>query len=406
MSGCSFTDAALTRAIQVDNQDYLDYLYRYMSHKNKLSRRDFLRLSALAMGGLAFTGRNRGLRALGSTLGLGQEEPPVFPENQWLGRLCVGQEGAHFDIKSEPYWDAPSVGTVWRDDVLEWKQEVIAKQIDPIRINQRWVETPLGYIYAEYVQKVKHVPQEPLTELPENPSGARGMWVEIMTPYTGMTFVRPPAQYWIREALRPRLYYSQVFWAFDVRQNPATGRWEYCLQQRYGALDGDAYWVDATVCRRIKPEEIEPIHPGAENKRVVIDLFYQTVSCFEGDREVYFYQTTTGGVTEEGKWLTPLGVHTIWRKMLSTHMSSGPAVGDYDISGVAWTTLFDNNGAAIHSTYWHNFYGRAASHGCVNSRPEDAKWVWRWTEPAVPYELGDIEIQGLNRSTLVEVIAS
>jgi lipoprotein-anchoring transpeptidase ErfK/SrfK len=129
------------------------------------------------------------------------------------------------------------------------------------------------------------------------------------------------------------------------------------------------------------------------------------MSCYEDGKEVYFASVTTGGYNdEEGKWITPLGNHTIWRKTLSTHMS-GNITGGYDIPGIPWTTLFDNNGAAIHSTFWHNFYGTARSHGCVNARPEDAKWVWRWTEPAVPYDPGDMTIQGLNKSTQVEVIA-
>ena len=172
--------------------------------------------------------------------------------------------------------------------------------------------------------------------------------------------------------------------------------------QLYGAFE-DAYWVDASVCRQIRPEEVAPIHPGAENKHVVVDLQYQTLTCYEGNSEVFFSKVTTGGIGEEGKWLTPPGTHTIWRKMISTHMSSGPAVGNYDISGVAWTTLFDNNGAAIHSTYWHNYYGTARSHGCVNALPDAAKWVWRWTEPEVSYYPGELTIQGLDRSTLVEV---
>ena len=116
---------------------------------------------------------------------------------------------------------------------------------------------------------------------------------------------------------------------------------------------------------------------------------------------------TTGGYNyDEEKWLTPIGKHTIWRKMISTHMSAGPAVGNYDISGVAWTTLFDNEGAAIHSTYWHNYYGTARSHGCVNAQPEDAKWIWRWTKPSVSYYPGELTIQGLNQSTMVDVVAA
>jgi hypothetical protein len=378
-----------------------------MEHKTMLSRREFLKVAAMGLGGLALSAGSSG-QGFASQYGLRQNTPiePPFPENTPLGRVCAGLPGAHFDIKSEPYWEAPSIGTAWYDDVFEWNREVIAKQIDPIRINQRWVETPEGYIYAEYLQPVEHVPQTPLPELPEQPNGERGMWVEIVTPYTGMVFEKPPAQHWIRETIRPRLYYSQIFWAFDIRQSPETSQTQYCLKQLYGALD-DSYWVDASVCRQITTEEIAPIHPTAEDKHVVVDLRYQTLTCLEGDEEVFFTKVTTGGYSyEEEKWLTPIGTHTIWRKMVSTHMSAGEAVGNYDISGVGWTTLFDNNGAAIHSTFWHNYYGTARSHGCVNTRPDEAKWVWRWTEPAVSYYPGEITIQGLNQSTLVEVISA
>jgi lipoprotein-anchoring transpeptidase ErfK/SrfK len=142
-----------------------------------------------------------------------------------------------------------------------------------------------------------------------------------------------------------------------------------------------------------------------EKKHIIVDLRYQTLSCYENNNEVYFTQVTTGGINEEGKWLTPIGTHTIWRKLLSTHMSAGPAVGNYDIPGIGWTTLFDNNGAAIHSTFWHNYFGTARSHGCVNVQPEDAKWIWRWSEPAVSYYPGEWIATDGKKSTLVEVIA-
>jgi hypothetical protein len=40
----------------------------------------------------------------------------------------------------------------------------------------------------------------------------------------------------------------------------------------------------------------------------------------------------------------------------------------------------------------------------VNAKPEDAKWVWRWTKPYVSYYPGELTIQGLDQSTKVEVV--
>lgn len=38
-------------------------------------------------------------------------------------------------------------------------------------------------------------------------------------------------------------------------------------------------------------------------------------------------------------------------------------------------------GVAFHGAYWHNNFGLQMSHGCVNMRPKDAKWLFRWSYP-------------------------
>jgi len=72
------------------------------------------------------------------------------------------------------------------------------------------VETEKGYIYAEYLQKVWHQPQRPLSEIPLTAASERGMWVEITTPLTNLVLTRAQSsyQYWVRETIRPRVYYS------------------------------------------------------------------------------------------------------------------------------------------------------------------------------------------------------
>jgi len=64
---------------------------------------------------------------------------------------------------------------------------------------------------------------------------------------------------------------------------------------------------------------------------------------------------------------------------------------------------FASNGAALHSTYWHNDFGIPKSHGCLNCRPEDAKWLFRWTTPLVPYQPGDITVDWDHRGTTVDI---
>jgi hypothetical protein len=386
-----------------------------MKRKDKLSRREFLKYSALAIGGVAISGRGaQGVLAEGLQKPKANLTTSEFPLNKPLGRICVGQHGTRVPIRSEPYMDAPTVDSAWFDDVFEWKQEVIAKQVDRLRINQRWVEMPQGYIYADDVQKVRHVLHEPLAELPEQPDGTRGMWVEITTPYFDIDLIKPKEnhQWWIRDpdVIYPRVRYSQVYWAFDIRQHPTTGRIQYCLMQKVGAF-GDAYWVDAAVCRYISPEEIAPIHPDADNKRILIQMRgkgergMQTLTCYEGDNEVFFTTVTTGGYNfETDEYITPPGRHTPWRKNISMHYSrDGRYFAGFDLPGVAWNYGIEPDGVFIHSTYWHNAFGIMKSNGCINCRPEDAKWIWRWVDPEIPYHIGDISVPDLVTSTPVNV---
>ena len=47
------------------------------------------------------------------------------------------------------------------------------------------------------------------------------------------------------------------------------------------------------------------------------------------------------------------------------------------IADVPWTMYF-YGGYAIHGTYWHNNFGTPMSHGCVNMRTSEAKWLFNW----------------------------
>jgi lipoprotein-anchoring transpeptidase ErfK/SrfK len=142
---------------------------------------------------------------------------------------------------------------------------------------------------------------------------------------------------------------------------------------------------------------MSPIHPEVEEKRVVVNIAYQTLACYEGSREVYFTRISSGALWNAAgervdAWSTPVGEHPIWRKLVSLHMSGGTTGGGWDLPGIGWTSLFVGSGVAIHSTFWHNNFGEPMSRGCVNARPEDARWVFRWANPAVPYDPGDITV--------------
>jgi lipoprotein-anchoring transpeptidase ErfK/SrfK len=360
-----------------------------MNHA-KINRRDFLKLSALAVGALS-------LRPWGQLSAL-----PDYPAAERLGRVVWwGTE-----LKTRPSLDSPAVRKLVEDELFPWMREVVGRH--PTEISQRWVETPEGYIWSPHLQPVANHPNAVLQDLPQTSLGA-GTWAEVTVPYVDLVLDNPPARapwldFRIKAGQPGRLYYSQVVWVDQLKRDDQGQTW-YRVNERFGY--GDIFWAAAEAFRPITEDEMAPIRPEVENKRVVVDVRHQTLSCFEEDREVYFARVSTGALYNASgervdTWATPLGKHPVWRKMVSLHMSGGTTGGGWDLPGIGWTTLFVGEGVAIHSTFWHNNYGVPMSRGCVNARPEDARWIFRWTQPVVPYDPGDITVP-LPGGTVIEV---
>jgi len=143
-----------------------------MKINQDISRRDFLKLSGYVAGAAILPSINPAAVV----------KKQDYPIGKKLGRVCVGEYRSWVDMKSEPNMNAPAVMRAWRDDVFEIKQEVVANVLDFNRYNQRWYETPNGFIYAPFVQPVKHIDNAPLSSLPLDQDGKPGLWVEITQP--------------------------------------------------------------------------------------------------------------------------------------------------------------------------------------------------------------------------------
>lgn len=356
---------------------------------NRLSRRDFLKLSALGLGSLA--------------LHPWKENWQEFPQHEHLGRVTVGK----VDLFSRPDANSQVVGTLYEDAVVPWLSEITGPM--PFRTNQRWVETPDGYIWSPFLQPVRNEKNLPITTLPQTSLGP-GMWAEVTVPYVDLILANPPARApWLvnrpQSGLPPRFFYEQIVWVNQIRVDEMGATW-YQIQERYGY--GDIFWVPAEALRPLTEEEISPISPNVENKRILVNITYQTLSCFEGKTEVYFCRISSGALYDYlgqrvDAWSTPLGKHHIWRKAISLPLSGGSSAVGWDLPAVGWITLFVGTGVAIHSTFWHNNYGVPTSRGCVNVRPKDAKWIFRWTQPQVSYDPGDVTVS-MPGGTLIEVV--
>ncbi|MFN2196361.1 MAG: L,D-transpeptidase, partial [Anaerolineales bacterium] len=172
------------------------------------------------------------------------------------------------------------------------------------------------------------------------------------------------------------------------------------------------YFVPAIHLRPISDEEIAPLSPHvpATEKHVEIDIPRQQLTAYEGDTQVFQTKISSGlpsnAPIPEGT-RTTRGQFNIGTKSPSKHMGAlltAGAPGSYSLPGVPWTSFFiPEYGVAFHGTYWHNNFGAPMSHGCINMRNDDAKWLFRWSTPVyqVPEDKTGWDVRGFGTSVLV-----
>jgi lipoprotein-anchoring transpeptidase ErfK/SrfK len=333
--------------------------------KPNFSRRDFLKLGGLALSSLAFT--------------------PVFPrqeeQNQGkLARVCSKQ----VDIRSQPNDKSSIVGNRFRDQLIHIYGELNPPDA-PKYYNTLWYQVWGGYVHSAHLQIV----QIRLNDI-TNYFKESGALCEVTIPYT-IAYQYNNWEGWISWR-GSRLYYSSTHWATGVDEGPDGKAWYRIVSE---LSTTEIYFVPAEHLRIIPPSEYAPIATGisADKKRIEISIKEQKLRAFESGVEVFSTRISSGVPNPqleeyELPTATPEGRFVIYSKMPSKHMGSvagGPEVeqrGSFTLPGVPWTSFFSSPGGyAMHGTYWHNNFGLQMSHGCVNMRNEDAKWIFRWSTP-------------------------
>lgn len=119
--------------------------------------------------------------------------------------------------------------------------------------------------------------------------------------------------------------------------------------------------------------------PRAE-RWIRVDLDRQTLTAYEGETPV-FTTLVSSGLPDHA---TPPGLFRLHAKHVTTTMADDLAAdGPYSIEDVPWTMYFLGS-YALHAAFWHERFGHARSHGCVNLAPRDARWLFFWTLPELP----------------------
>jgi hypothetical protein len=142
----------------------------------------------------------------------------------------------------------------------------------------------------------------------------------------------------------------------------------------------ESEWVDANALRVFAPAPL-PRGVSANERWIDIDLDTQILVGFEGSQAVYATLVSSGGRETP----TETGVYRMWKKVSETDMNGLNGEDPYSVATVPWTQFFSpEQGLAIHTAYWHNDFGTVRSHGCINVAPQDARWLYFWSDPQTP----------------------
>ena len=341
----------------------------------RLSRRDFLKLSAaVGLSSLAFNP----FSAHAETA-----------EHNDIARVTVRS----VSVYSQPSDKSEIRFQRFRDEVVNIYYETLSNS-GP-EYNPVWYRVWGGFMHRAHLQRCVLKYNTVASSLTEGRQLA-----EVTVPYSqALRFTRPNSWQTLY-----RLYFQSTHWVVGIDEGPDGEPW-YRLHDELLEIE---YHVPAIHLRLIPPEEFAPISLDvpAHRKHVEVSLSQQKLTCYEYNLPIFTTMVSTGldysPPNGELPWNTPQGEFNVYSKMPSKHMGDGRLTGnpeDYELPGVPWTSFFEETGVAFHGTYWHDDFGTPRSHGCINMRTEEAKWLFRWLTPI--NEAVDIEKRGYGTRVIV-----
>jgi len=325
--------------------------------KPEIERRDFLKLAGA------------------STLALALKPVPPVGGDAPLGLARAALDG--IGLYREPNFQATRQVRLARDVLLPLLERVHADHGPAY--NPIWFRVADGFVHSGNLQLVRWEPQAPLHSVPEG-----GTVFEVAVPYTRTYEFADPSS-----KPRYRLYYQSTAWVEAVETGVDSRLWYRIVDDRLRVR----YFARAEHLRWIPPEELSPLSPDVppREKSIRIWLAQQELTAWEGDQLVLRTRISSGIPDPRPRdnglpTITPTGRFFVDRKLPRVHMGDGYLTSDlraYELPGVPWVCYFTSTGVALHGTYWHTDFGRPRSHGCINMRPEEARWIYRWTTPVI-----------------------
>lgn len=184
-----------------------------------------------------------------------------------------------------------------------------------------------------------------------------------------------------------------------------TGKWQWINKHRLQFVPQPGWPALSTIDVSIDRSGLRSVQGGflsqpvtasfntGPDKRIIVYLDTQKASAIENGQVVRTLTVSTG------KPATPTvtGSFYIYARFPTKTMRSRAKPGEkghYVVEDVPYAQYFYED-YALHGAWWHNGFGRPASHGCVNlstrkknrrwpGAAEDAGWLYQWAALGVP----------------------
>jgi lipoprotein-anchoring transpeptidase ErfK/SrfK len=131
-------------------------------------------------------------------------------------------------------------------------------------------------------------------------------------------------------------------------------------------------WLPKTAVAFVNP--LVPTDAGPNTCRFIyVNLATQTLSVYNNCKMVFATLISSG----KNSW-TFEGRFAILNKVeYGTITPPATSTSEYYIQAVPYFMTYSGD-FGFHAAYWHDAFGSAASHGCINLAPADAKWLYDW----------------------------
>lgn len=183
------------------------------------------------------------------------------------------------------------------------------------------------------------------------------------------------------------------------------GQWRWTGERRARFTPADRWPASTEIEVTAEPGSIRTLRGGTLDqtrlgqfttgaaREIFVYLDAQKVAAVEDGKVVRTFRVSTG----KPKTPTVTGSYYIYARYPLKTMRSEAKPGEpghYIVENVPYAQYFHAD-YALHGAWWHNGFGRPASHGCVNmatrthnrrwpNSPEDAGWLYQWAALGVP----------------------